>query len=209
MGSMSSIAEILGFLSTEEIQHMLRVGILVDRFTEKLQSSGLMNECIGEYKFFGSAAFYHDIGKAWIPQSILTKPDRLTDPEKRIMRNHPIFAQKLFEQIKLGCISGIPEYLIPTARDSATFHHEWWNGNGYPYGIKQYEIPFVARITSICDAYDAMTGNRVYRKGHSHDYACRELDKCAGIQFDPDLVEIFFNAGIDAAFCSDALLPYL
>lgn len=188
---------------------MLRVGVLVDRFTEKLQSSGLMNECIGGYKFFGSAAFYHDIGKAWIPQSILAKPDRLTEPEKHIMRNHPIFAQKLFEQIKLGRISGIPEYLIPTAMDSAMFHHEWWNGNGYPYGISRYEIPLVARITCICDAYDAMTSNRIYRKRHSHEYACWQLNECAGIQFDPELVKIFYDAKIDAAFCTEALLPYL
>ncbi len=194
LNSMNSVAEILEILPAEETQHMLRVGALVDQFTKKLPFYDFGNGRVEEYKYFGSAAFYHDIGKAWIPRSILTKPDRLTEQEMLLIQRHPVFAQRLFDQIEHGFISGIPEYLFQLAMDSAMYHHEWWNGNGYPYGIRQYGIPLIARITSICDAYDAMTSNRVYRKGHSQEDACQELMRCAGTQFDPQLVGLFFDS---------------
>ena len=193
LDSVSSVTEILGFLPAEEIQHMTRVGILMNRFTEKLLSNDLLGECFEKCEYFGAAAFYHDIGKAWIPNSILTKPDRLTEQERLIICNHPVFAQKLFQQIRLGLISGIPECLYQLAMDSAMYHHEWWDGSGYPYGIKHFEIPLIARSTSICDAFDAMTSNRIYRKSHSYEHACQELKRCAGKQFDPELVSVFLG----------------
>lgn len=198
--SMSSVTEILKLLPAEEMQHMKRVGILVDRFTEKLLLYDSFNECFEGRKCYGNAAFYHDIGKAWIPNSILTKPDRLTEQERFIICNHPVFAQRLFAQIRQGLISGIPEYMFQLAMDSAMYHHEWWNGNGYPYGIKRYDIPLIARITSICDAFDAMTSNRIYRKSHSKEHACQELKRCAGTQFDPVLVKAFLDDGTDTDF---------
>lgn len=200
LGAINSVVEILELLPAEEMQHMKRVGILADRFTEKLLSHELYKECFEKHKYFGDAAFYHDIGKVWIPDGILTKPDRLTGQERLIICNHPVFAQKLFAQIRQGLISGIPEYLFQLAMDSAMYHHEWWNGSGYPYGIRGYEIPLIARITSICDAFDAMTSTRIYRKCHSKKQACQELEKCAGTQFDPELVRIFLEDKTDTAF---------
>lgn len=202
--SISSVVEILNLLPAEEMQHMKRVGILVDCFTEKLLLYDLYNECLETHKHFGRAAFYHDIGKVWIPNSILTKPDRLTKSERIIICDHPLYAQKLFAQIRQGFISGIPEYLFQLAMDSSLYHHEWWNGNGYPYGIKRYEIPLIARITSICDAFDAMTSTRIYCKSHSYEYACQELKKCAGTQFDPELVSAFLLMRPDTAFYFNA-----
>ena len=76
---------------------------------------------------------------------------------------------------------------------TAIYHHEWWNGNGYPFGIDGKKIPLIARITSTCDAYDAMTSQRTYRHAPSHDYACQELSENAKTQFDPFLVSIFLN----------------
>ncbi len=195
LNTTNSISEILKLLSFEETQHMMRVGALVDRFAAKLKSYALLKTQGNEQKYWGKAAFYHDIGKGWIPKNILAKPDRLTEQEMEIIRSHPLLAKKIFEKIKCGQISGIPDYLIPLAADSAIYHHEWWNGIGYPYGIKQDEIPLIARITSICDAYDAMTSKRIYhRKSHTHEYACYELRRCAGTQFDPKLVRIFLSA---------------
>lgn len=206
--SMNSVEEILEALPAEETQHMLRVSKLVEHFTEKLQFCGLKKKEYGGRNYFGNAAFYHDIGKAWIPLEILTKPTRLTPQEMLIIRNHPVFAQKLFGQIRLGHISGMPEYLIQLAADSATYHHEWWDGSGYPYGIKHAEIPLIARITSICDAYDAMTSNRIYRKSHSHDDGCQELKRCAGKQFDPELVRAFLmDVGTAFPFSDVSLFP--
>lgn len=209
LNSMNSVEEILEALPAEELQHMLRVGKLVDHFSEKLQSCGLVKECFDEREYFGSAAFYHDIGKAWIPHVILTKPDRLTERETRVIRRHPVFAQRLFDRIRLGLISGMPEHLLQLAADSAMYHHEFWDGSGYPYGISCDAIPLIARITAICDAYDAMTSNRIYRKSHSHDHACQELKRYAGIQFDPELVRVFLAAEADPAFFSKASPSYL
>ncbi|QIB67993.1 HD domain-containing protein [Aminipila butyrica] len=191
LGVTRPIAEILKLLPTEETHHMLRVGILVEHFTQELLAHGVIKDPCKNCKYFGAAAFYHDIGKAWIPHEILTKPDKLTETETLIMRNHPVFAQKLFVQLNRGIIVGIPEHLIQLARDAAMYHHEWWDGNGYPYGMKQDEIPLIASITSICDAYDAMTSNRVYRNRHSRDHAHKELLKHAGTQFNPHLVQAF------------------
>lgn len=209
LNSMNSVSEILETLPAEETMHMRRVGRLVDTFTDKLKSCGLIHKNFDGYQCFGNAAFYHDIGKAWIPLSILTKPDRLTEQEMLVIRKHPVFAQRLFDQIRLGLISGMPEHLIQLAADSAMYHHEWWNGSGYPYGTKYDAIPLIARITTICDAYDAMTSDRIYRKSHSHDHARQELKRYAGIQFDPKLVRAFFAADVDSAFFSDALLSHL
>ena len=71
--------------------------------------------------------------------------------------------------------------------------HEWWNGNGYPYGIKCERIPLIARITSVCDVYDAITGDRSYRRARSHEYACSEIEANAGTQFDPVLAKLFLD----------------
>jgi len=204
-----SVFRIFEALPAEETQHMRRVGILVDLFTRQLCEHGLLTEQSQECRFYGPAASYHDIGKAWIPKRILTKPGRLTDVERAIITEHPVFAQKLFDQIKAGFISGIPVRLIKPATDSAVYHHEWWNGNGYPYGIKTTDIPLIARITAICDAYDAMTSNRAYRKAHTHDFACCELQKNLGTQFDPQLVPVFLGSDINLSAVTIKVLSFL
>ena len=193
----TDIGKILEMLPIEEIRHMRRVGILVDLFVQGLHNQGSLKQFSEEYKFFGKAAVYHDIGKAWISKSILTKPGELTEEETIVMHSHPVVAQRLFEQIKLGSVSGMPAHLIPLAMDSAMYHHEWWNGKGYPYGKQSDSIPLIARITSVCDAYDAMTSDRVYRKAYTPDLACRELEKNAGTQFDPQLIQSFLECEPD------------
>ena len=210
LNSMNSVAKILEMLAAEETQHMRRVSKLVDTFVYELKFSDLFQKNLDGYQFYGTAAFYHDIGKVWIPLEILTKPNKLTELESHVIRQHPVFAKKLFDQIKLGLISGMPEHLIQLAADSAIYHHEWWDGSGYPFGMKYDSIPLIARMTSICDAYDAMTSNRIYRKSHSHDHARQELKRYAGIQFDPKLVAAFLAADIDLAFSfTEASLSHL
>lgn len=191
----SDMRGIIRTLPRDQLQHLSRVGLFVRLLTANICGCDSYPEITQaeEYRYFGDAAFYHDIGKAWVPVEILLKPGKLTAEETHLVRRHTLLAEELFGLIDTGSISGMPEHLICLARDSAVYHHEWWNGQGYPYGLSQEEIPLVARITSICDVYDAITSNRPYRKAHSHAYACREIEANAGAQFDPVIAQIFLD----------------
>jgi response regulator RpfG family c-di-GMP phosphodiesterase len=128
---------------------------------------------------FGS--LLHDIGKIGVPDSILRKPAKLTDDEWVLMRQHPVHGQQILRGI---------EFLEGAARVVAQ-HHEKWDGSGYPLGLTGEDIDLCARIFSVADAFDAMTSDRVYRKGKPYQAAAQELDDWAGKQFDPKVVEAF------------------
>lgn len=177
------------------ILHMSHVSMLVSLLMKKLCTSMhyLNTTDVSEYKYFGKAAFFHDLGKVLVPKHILIKPGRLTKGEFYILQRHTLYAKELFNMIKDNKITGIPVNLISLAYDAALYHHEWWNGKGYPYGASHEDIPVIARVTSVCDAYDAITSDRIYRKAHTHDYACQELKANSGTQFDPALVKVFLD----------------
>lgn len=124
----------------------------------------------------------HDIGKIGIPDSILTKPDKLTDAEFRLVKEHPTIGARILE--------GIPTFAgcIPVVRD----HHERLNGRGYPNGLSGDDLPMIVRIASVADAFDAMTSSRAYRQGMSAEEALKQLqaDVMSGA-FDPEVVATF------------------
>jgi putative nucleotidyltransferase with HDIG domain len=128
---------------------------------------------------FGS--LLHDIGKIGVPDAILRKPAKLTDEEWIRMREHPTHGQQILRGIK---------FLEGAARVVAQ-HHEKWDGSGYPLGLKVEEIDVCARIFSVADAFDAITSDRVYRRGRPYEAASQELDEWANRQFDPKVVEAF------------------
>lgn len=128
-------------------------------------------------------AKFHDIGKVGVPDKILFKPGPLNLDEIAEMRRH--------SEIGFRIAKSAPD-LAPVA-DWILKHHEWWNGKGYPLGLKGEEIPLECRILAIADAYDAMTSDRPYRKAMTHDSAVGELKRFAGVQFDPDLVFHFLE----------------
>ena len=125
----------------------------------------------------------HDIGKIGIPDAILLKPGSLTPDEWKIMRTHPEIGKRLIEKIPF--LHGA----IPVVWS----HHEKWDGNGYPRGLKAEEIPLSARIFAVVDAFDAMTFDRPYSKAISFDAAIAEIKRCAGGHFDPHVVESFLR----------------
>lgn len=128
-------------------------------------------------------AQFHDIGKVGIPDSILFKPGPLSEEEYTEMKRH----------CEIGYIIAMsPPDLGPIA-DFILKHHEWWNGDGYPIGLKGEEIPLECRILAVADAFDAMTSDRPYRRALSSKDALEELKRCAGVQFDPGLVDNFVN----------------
>lgn len=191
----SNIKKIVDSLPPEEAEHMHRVGILVNIFTETIFGLEIYRGDTGwnGHKYFGEAAFYHDVGKAWVPRELLTKPGRLTEEETSVMHRHPEYAKLLFDKINNDLVAGMPLHLIRPAYNAAVFHHERWDGKGYPYGIGVKNIPLIARITSICDAYDTMTSNRPYAEARARLSACRELEANAGTQFDPLLIRAFLD----------------
>jgi putative two-component system response regulator len=128
---------------------------------------------------FGS--LLHDIGKIGVPDSILRKPAKLSDDEWVLMRQHPVHGQQILRGI---------EFLEGAARVVGQ-HHEKWDGSGYPLGLSGDDIDLCARIFAVADAFDAITSDRVYRKGKPYQAAAQELHDWAGKQFDPKVVEAF------------------
>lgn len=128
-------------------------------------------------------ATLHDIGKISIPDNIIFKPGRLNDLEWKIVRKHPEIGHRIAKTT--------PE--LSTIADGILTHHEWWDGKGYPKGLKEGEVSIISRIISIVDAFDAMTSDRPYRKALSKKSAINELTRCSGTQFDPILVDAFIN----------------
>ncbi|MEW5701197.1 MAG: HD domain-containing phosphohydrolase [Candidatus Zixiibacteriota bacterium] len=126
----------------------------------------------------------HDIGKIGVPDGVLSKPGPLTADEFALMKTHPEIGVKIIE--------GVP-FLKP-AIPYVYYHHERYDGSGYPFGMIRDEIPIEGRILAVVDAFDAITSDRPYRRGQSLEVAREELRAFAGIQFDPEIVELFFAA---------------
>jgi putative nucleotidyltransferase with HDIG domain len=134
-----------------------------------------------EMKALEFGSLLHDIGKIGVPDSILRKPAKLTEEEWVRMREHPLHGQQILRGI---------EFLQGASRVVAQ-HHEKWDGTGYPLGLRSEEIDICARIFAVADAFDAITSDRVYRRGKSYEAASQELDDWAARQFDPKVVEAF------------------
>lgn len=129
------------------------------------------------------AALLHDIGKVAMPDSLIHKPAALSEDEVSIIRTHP--------QIGHDILAAVP-FLRPAA-EIVLASHEWYNGGGYPHGLAGDRIPLGARIVAVADAYDALTRSRVYRDPVSAEAASAELVRCAGRQFDPDVVQTWLR----------------
>jgi putative two-component system response regulator len=134
-------------------------------------------------KIFEYGALLHDIGKIGIPDAILRKPGKLTPDEWVIMKTHPVIGYKVLRNIKF----------LEAASQIVLHHHEYFTGGGYPDGLSGETIPIGSRIFNVADTVDAMTSDRPYRKALTLDVTAAELQKCAGTQFDPTVVEAFLS----------------
>ncbi len=129
---------------------------------------------------------FHDIGEVMIPGEILTREGTLNDEDWQQIKEHPIKSQKIV------LASKIEEYV--EVADEIVAHHEWWNGKGYPQGLKGENIPLLARILAVADAYEAMSSGRPYKDKMSKEEIIEEFKSCAGAQFDPRLVDLFLTS---------------
>ncbi|MFM9963369.1 MAG: HD-GYP domain-containing protein [Planctomycetaceae bacterium] len=136
------------------------------------------------------SAMLHDIGKVGIADDILLKPGKLTMDERREMEQHPLISSQCLRRIeeKLGAAN-----FLEMAHEIALYHHERWDGRGYPFGRRGEAIPISARIVAIADVYDALVSERVYKPAFPHEQCVDMIRQGAGSQFDPDLVEIFLS----------------
>jgi len=153
--------------------HSERVAYYSKRIAQEM---GLPEE---EVNKIYTAALLHDIGKIGIPDSILLKPGKLTDREYEIIKFHPILSYELLNHLDF----------LEDAIDGIKYHHERWDGSGYPEGLKGEEIPLSARIIAVADSFDAMTSQRIYRKAMDRREAVKELHQLAGKKYDPKVVE--------------------
>ncbi|MBM2838921.1 MAG: hypothetical protein HW415_1546, partial [Deltaproteobacteria bacterium] len=136
-----------------------------------------------ELKSLELAGLLHDVGKIGTYESILDKPAKLNDEEQAVMRQHPVMGAEILAHIKQL------KDIIPGVK----YHHEFYDGTGYPEGLKGEAIPLYARILTVADTVDAMGADRPYRKGRATDVIIAELKRCSGTQFDPKVAEAFLK----------------
>ena len=129
------------------------------------------------------AALVHDLGKTWITNDILLKADTLSDEERKTMERHPLIGARIL----IGCD------VHPFYVETVLYHHEAWDGRGYPSGLKGEEIPLSARILTVADVYDVLTSQRPYKAALSKDAARERLLSGSGASFDPMIVRAFLN----------------
>ena len=141
---------------------------------------GLSDEDINNLKVGG---LFHDIGKIGVPDSILLKNAKLTDDEYSEIKNHPSIGAHILSN------ATIFKDALPVVKH----HHERYDGNGYPGKLKGESIPYLARITAVADAFDAMTSRRTYRNSLDLDFVKTEFEKCKGTQFDPTCADAFLD----------------
>jgi len=167
---------------TETQGHSIRVV----RYTIKLASLMGIND--GQsLKIYEYGALLHDIGKIGIPDAILRKPGRLTKSEWVVMKKHPVFGYKILQDINF----------LEESSHMVLHHHECFQGQGYPTGLKGQDIPLSARIFNVADAFDAMTSDRPYRRALTFGSASKELMKSRNIQFDPAIVDAFHSIDLE------------
>lgn len=173
----SSIKTTMYEKSLETEEHAERLAELSESLGRQL---GLRDEELLELKLF---AMLHDIGKIGVDKRILTKQEKLTDDDWLEIRKHPEIGYKIAHAS--ADLKGISDFIL--------YHHERWDGRGYPLGLAGQDIPLLSRVLSVVDSYDAMTNDRVYRKALSETEAIAEISKNAGSQFDPAITEIFIQ----------------
>jgi response regulator RpfG family c-di-GMP phosphodiesterase len=175
--AIDTLAEVAEFKDSTTGKHINRLGAYTVIVAEAM---GVPAE---EAYSYGKAAMLHDVGKVGIPDNILQKPGKLTAAEFETMKQHTeIGAQILSHSDSTKLAQGV-----------ALYHHERWDGKGYPKGIPSHQLPLVTRIVCVVDVFDALVSKRPYKEAWSHKDALAEILKGSGTQFDPDVVDVFIK----------------
>jgi putative two-component system response regulator len=174
------LLSVTSFRTDETISHMRRVG---------MYSSALLKEAVGweveEVADIAIAAAMHDVGKIRIDETIMRKPAKLSPEQFEIMKQHTEFGADI--------LADSNHSMLQMARDIALYHHEKYDGSGYPRGLRGDDIPEYARIVTIADVYDSVTHDRIYRPAFSEEEAIKIMNSENGKHFDPRLLECFLR----------------
>lgn len=192
-GMISFMAEVVENRDDNTGGHIRRTAKYVEGIAAELKRRGRHGDILTDtyVRNMVVAAPLHDIGKIHIPDDVLNKKGKLTNEEFEIMKTHTTAGEMLLRHAKEEL--GESEYLSMAA-EMAAYHHEWWNGNGYPYGKAGEEIPLNARIMAVADVFDALTSKRCYKDAMPLEKAYSIIREETGTHFDPDVAEAFFAA---------------
>ena len=188
----SGLASLIESRDTETGEHVSRTSKYVRIIAENARDSGVYVNLIDDHfiDLLYTLAPMHDVGKIVVSDQILKQPRKLTPEEYEEMKRHAKEGGKVVKKILTGIAS---EEYLNFASDIATFHHERWDGSGYPYGLKENEIPLAARIMAIADVFDALISKRCYKEAIPLEEAFAIIEAESGTHFDPKLVEIFLT----------------
>ncbi|MCM1256770.1 MAG: HD domain-containing protein [Roseburia sp.] len=192
-GLITFMAEVVENRDDNTGGHIKRTAGYVECITKELRRQGTYSDILTDQYVSDMvvAAPLHDIGKIHIPDAVLNKPGKLTEEEFEVMKTHTTAGEELLTHAKTEL--GESGYLN-TAVEMAAYHHEWWNGKGYPYGISGGEIPLCARVMAVADVFDALTSKRCYKNAMPLEKAYAIIKEESGTHFDPAVVEAFFAA---------------
>lgn len=169
-------------------QHVKRTSLVVEMLTRYLKRTGIYSSVLKrtDYALISLAAPLHDIGKIKVPDRILSKPGKLTEEEFEIIKTHPVVGESIISKTMFKIED---ERYLTIAREMALYHHEKWDGTGYPQGLKGKRIPISARIMAVADVFDALCSKRSYKEAYSIDKAFEIIDESSGTHFEPLLVQ--------------------
>ncbi|MBQ3462146.1 MAG: HD domain-containing protein, partial [Clostridia bacterium] len=173
--------------------HVRNSGAFVQIFREEMNARGLYDDRLTDQfrEDVKIAAPLHDIGKIYISDVVLNKPGKLTDEEFEIIRSHTTLGSTIIDR----AIEIVPESgYLEEAKNLSEYHHEKWNGKGYPHGISGEDIPLSARIMAVADVFDALVSRRSYKEPFTFEKAVEIIREDAGTHFDPLVVEAFLGA---------------
>ena len=188
----SGLANLIENRDTDTGEHISRTSTFVRLLAENSRDDGVYTDQIEDHfiALMYIRAPMHDIGKILVPDSILKKPGKLTPEEFEQMKKHASLGGKVVSEVLEGITD---EEYLKFASNIATYHHEKWDGSGYPFGKKGEEIPLSARIMAVADVFDALISERCYKEAMSFDQAVEIIRQGAGTHFDPKLVEVFLK----------------
>ena len=195
-GMITFMAEVVENRDDNTGGHIRRTAAYVECIAKELKRQGRYSNILTDRYLSDMvvAAPLHDIGKIHISDAVLNKTGKLTEEEFEIMKTHTTAGEELLIHAKEEL--GESGYLN-TAVEMAAYHHEWWNGKGYPYGISGEEIPLCARIMAVADVFDALTSKRCYKSAMPLEKAYAIIREESGTHFDPAVVEAFFSVTAD------------